>query len=421
MAQSQSIYDAFAPTDFEAWKKQVIKEVKSEEAFEKLYKATAEGIHINPYYSLADIEGKDLPHINTQQQGWKIQERIKVNSTQQALTDAKNVLKKGADAVVFEVSDIEALTVLEQIEPFTFRLAPTAKTVAGSFQADILGGMLNEDSITPTAFIELAKQHKGAFEVNAAQYHNAGANTCTELACALAHANEYLNLGTDNNIVFNIAVGADYFFEIAKLRALRKLWDTMASEYGINTPATIHCETALNNKTIYDYNNNILRTSIESMAAVVGGCDALFVHPYDVLFKQPNDFSNRIARNVQLVLKHEAHLNKINDAANGSYFIENLSQEIAEKSWELFQNIEAKGGWIACVESGYLQDVVAQQAQATQQKVDSGDRVVLGVNKYPNANEKMKGEIEEVSIPQNKHFPLRRWVEKAEQERLENE
>ena len=420
MAQSQSIYDAFEPADFEAWKQRVIKEVKGEEAFEALYKTTAEGVEIKPYYTLEDLE-VEIPAIKTSNQAWKIQERIQVNTTEQALKQAKEALQKGADEIVFEIDSVEANTILSQIQPFVFRLNQNAKAVAGSFQADILSNLFNTDSFTLDEFEKLVKKHTGTIEVNAAQYHNAGANTCTEIACALAHANEYLNIGANAPVLFNAAIGSDYFFEIAKLRAIRKLWSVIANEYAIKTTLTITAETALNNKTIYDYNNNILRASTETMATVIGGCDSLFVYPYDVLFKQPNDFSNRIARNIQLVAKKESYLDKVNDAAHGSYYIENLSNEIANKSWELFQNIEAKGGYIACVESGYLQDIIAKQAAATQQQVDNGDHVVLGVNKYPNKNEVMKGEIEDVQLPQNKHFPLRRWAEKAEKERLENE
>lgn len=419
MAQSQSIYNAFEPADFDTWKQQVIKEVKSEEAFEKLFKTTQEGITLQPYYYLAGVEDKVLEPANASK-NWAIQERIRVSSTKQALEAAHHALKKGADEVVFEVGDDSARQVLSEVKPFVFRLNPDAETLAGSVQADILSHLLNSDDINETAFKNLLASHKGTIEVNGAQYLNAGANTCTELAFTLAHANEYLNAGA-TDFIFNIAVGSDYFFEIAKLRALRKLWGTLANEYNIDAPAIIHCETALNNKTIYDYNNNILRTSTEAMAAVVGSCDALYVYPYDVLFKQPNEFSSRIARNIQLILKHESHLDKVMDAAHGSYYIESLSQQIAEKSWELFQNIEAKGGWIACFNSGFLQDTIAKQAEATQQLVDNGNRVVLGVNKYPNSNEKMKGEIEEVELYNNKHFPLRRWTEKAEKERLDNE
>lgn len=219
----------------------------------------------------------------------------------------------------------------------------------------------------------------------------------------------------------NIAIGSNYFFEIAKLRALRQLLSIVGEQYGITQQPLIYCETALNNKTIYDYNNNILRATNEAMAAIIGGCDGLYVHPYDVLFKQPNDFSARIARNIQLILRYESHLDKITDAAKGSFYIDNLTEEIARKSWGLFKDIEARGGWMACIQSGYLQDTIKQQAEATLAAVESGQQTVLGVNKYPNKNEKMSGEMEQVEIYSNTLFPLRRLVEEKEKERLNNE
>jgi methylmalonyl-CoA mutase len=419
MAQSQRIYDAFEPANFEAWKQRVIKEVKGEEAFDALYKTTNEGVSLKPYYTIDDLN-KEIPAIEVSG-GWHIQERIPVKNADEALKAAYNALKKGAEEIVFEIESEAADTVLSQIDPFTFRLSQNAKAVAGNFQADILSSLINTESFSADEFEKLVKKHSGTLEVNGATYYNAGANVCTEIAISLAHGNEYLNIGTNVPVLFNMAIGSDYFFEIAKLRALRKLWSVIAIEHDVDTTVTINCDTALNNKTIYDYNNNILRASTETMAAVIGGCDGLYVHPYDVLFKQPNDFSNRIARNIQLIAKKESYLDKVNDAAHGSYYIENLSNEIASKSWELFQNIEAKGGYIACLDSGFLQDTIAKQAETTQQQVDNANRVILGVNKYPNNNEKMKEEIEEVELPNNKHFPLHRWTEKAEKERLKNE
>lgn len=267
--------------------------------------------------------------------------------------------------------------------------------------------------------------------VDAAVYHNAGAETCFEVATALAQVNELYNayiLKVEESFIINIDVGSNYFFEIAKLRALRQLLTLLGEQYGITQQPLIYCETALNNKTIYDYNNNILRATNEAMAAVIGGCDALYVHPYDVLFKQPNDFSARIARNIQLILRYESHLDKITDASNGSFYIDNLTDEIARKSWELFKDIEAKGGWLACISTGYLQDTIKQQAEATLAAVESGKQTVLGVNKYPNKNEKMAGEIQLVGAYDNKPvegnnnpFPLRRLVEEKERERLKTE
>ncbi len=417
MQQSQSIYNAFEPADFDAWKKQVIKEVKGEEAFAALYKTTAEGVPVHPYYTLDDIEGKDLTPISTAKQGWTIQERIAIDNASDAQQIAKNLLDKGTEKVVFIINDVSVINQLTPSQTTTIwakGFIPTsAKIYVDALM--VLAEKAEWDAI-PTTIDAL----NTAYLVDAAPYHNAGANTCTEIALTLAHANEYLNLGV-RQLTLNLAVGSDYFFEIAKLRAVRKLYTLLAQQYGSNETVTLQCETALNNTTLYDYNNNILRTSTEAMAAVIGGCDTLYIYPYDVLFKQPHDFSARIARNIQLVLKKESYLDKVTDAAHGSYYIESLSDEIASKSWDLFKEIETKGGWIAGIQSGFLQQTVTQQVQATQQLVDEGKQVILGVNKYPNANEKMKGEIEPVQLVDNKLFALHRFAAKAEQQRMSEE
>lgn len=361
MAQSQSIYDGFAPAGYEEWKKNALKEVKGQEAFEQLFTQSPDGIPTQPYYTIDDIAGKTFAAVEKNTAGWEILE-------QKTLTDPLMALaEKG------EWNKIDSIV------------------------------------SSPTQ----------SYGVDAAVYHNAGAETCFQIACTLAHANEYYTLGA-KHITVNVAVGSNYFFEIAKLRAVRQLMALLTSQYeGVGFK--IHCETALNNTTIYDYNNNILRATNGAMAAVVGGCEALYIHPYDVLFKKPNDFSSRIARNIQLILKYESYLDKVGDVAKGSFYIDTLTDEIAQKSWEYFNDLEIKGGWMASVQTGYLQDTIAAQAQTAQQKVDSGTQVILGVTKYPNPAEKMKAELEGVNVYHNQLFPLRRWAEKAEQERLEKE
>jgi methylmalonyl-CoA mutase len=420
MAQSQNTdaYTNFEPAGYEAWKAQVLKEVKTEEAFEALFKTLPEGITTKPYYTIDDLADKDFAPITKSLQGWKITEYIPVSTPESALANAQTALQKGTDKVVFITSD---QAVENQLSPLPQNTAVWAKgyqpTNANTFCDALM--ILAETGELDKASSTISPQ-SDKYIVDAAVYHNAGAETATQLAFALAHANEYLNLGV-KQLTLNFAVGSNYFFEVAKLRAARKLFTLISQQYGLNDNIVITCETALNNKTIYDYNNNILRATTEVMAAVIGGTDTMYVHPYDVLFKHPNDFSARIARNVQLVLKYESYMDKVQDAAAGSYYLETLTDEIAEQSWLQFQAIEAKGGWMACIQSGYLQAQTKQQAETAQQFVDEGQTAILGVNKYPNKNEKMKAEIEPVTLIDNKLFPLHRFAEKAEQVRLDEE
>lgn len=418
MADSQDIYGDFSPAGYDAWKQQAVKEVKGVEAFAKLFKTTPEGVTTQPFYTLDDIEGKEFGGITKPAAGWKIVERIKVTNSGEARTKATIAFEKGADEVILEVGAEEGLVSLHYL-PANCKI-----WWRGNTQPD---GNILADRLLISAGNNEAINTGSEVLVDASVYHNSGAETCFELACTLAHVNEYYNdrfvklSKFDKPIMVNLAIGSNYFFEIAKLRALRQLLSIVGEQYGITQQPLIYCETALNNKTIYDYNNNILRATNEAMAAIIGGCDGLYVHPYDVLFKQPNDFSARIARNIQLILRYESHLDKITDAAKGSFYIDNLTEEIARKSWDLFKDIEAKGGWMACIQSGYLQDTIKQQAEAALAAVEAGKQTVLGVNKYPNKNEKMSGEMEQVEIYSNTLFPLRRLVEEKEKERLNNE
>ena len=171
-------------------------------------------------------------------------------------------------------------------------------------------------------------------------YQNAGATMVQQLAYALSHVNEYLNhFGSKitNKITFNVTVGSHYFFEIAKLRALRILWASLASEYGFNTNCRIKAIPSKRNKTIYDYNVNMLRTTTEWMSAVLGCADVVCNLPYDSLYHNTNEFGDRISRNQLLILKNESYFDKVNNPSDGAYYIEHLTQKLAEKALELFK------------------------------------------------------------------------------------
>lgn len=418
MAKSQQndVYSGFEAKSYETWKAQVIKEVKGEEAFDQLFKTSPEGITAKPYYTQDDLAGKDFAALSKTLQGWKVTEYIPVTNPADALAKAQNALQKGTDKVVFIVSDE---TVINKLSPMADNTAIWTKGfIAENAFCDALMILAENNDLAkaPTAI----NNNSDKYIVDASVYHNAGAETATQLALALAHANEYLNLGV-KQLTLNFAVGSNYFFEVAKLRAARKLYALLAKQYGVNENTIITCETALNNKTIYDYNNNILRATTETMAAVIGGTDTMYVHPYDILFKQPNEFSARIARNVQLVLKYESYMDKVQDAAAGSFYIETLTEEIAAKSWQLFKRFEAMGGWIKGITTNLFPTLIFDHFLGEQQNVEEGKKVILGVNKYADKNQRMKAEIEPVQLIDNKLFPLNRFAEKAEQERLDNE
>jgi methylmalonyl-CoA mutase len=189
-------------------------------------------------------------------------------------------------------------------------------------------------------------------------------------------------------------VSSNYFFEIAKLRALRQLWSSLASEYGINTNCRINTTPSKRNKTIYDYNVNLLRTTTECMSAILGGSDIVSNLAYDALYHEDNEFGSRISRNQLLILKHESYFDKVNNPADGSYYIESLTQQLVEKALELFKDIESNGGFLAQLKKGTIQRKIKESAAVDQADFDSGKLVLLGSNKHPNLDDKMKNDLE---------------------------
>ncbi|MFH2141668.1 MAG: methylmalonyl-CoA mutase family protein [Bacteroidota bacterium] len=241
-------------------------------------------------------------------------------------------------------------------------------------------------------------------DVNTSYFHNAGADYIQELALGLAVGNEYLHQLTDTGLnideissrmQFTFSVGSDYFIEIAKFRAARLLWSSIIDEYNPakqdSSKIFIHGTTSMWNKTIYDPYVNMLRTSTESMSAILGGVDSLTVVPFDSSYKKSNNFSERIARNQQIILKEEAYFDKVIDPAAGSYYIENITDICASEAWKLFKDIENHGGYISAFKSGYVQQIIDETASKRYMDIAMRKKVFLGTTQYPNLNEKIDG------------------------------
>ncbi|MCK5400994.1 MAG: methylmalonyl-CoA mutase, partial [Flavobacteriaceae bacterium] len=230
-------------------------------------------------------------------------------------------------------------------------------------------------------------------------------------------------------LTFKVSIGTNYFFEIAKLRALRLLWKTLASEYVSNvSDCHIIATPTKRNKTIYDYNTNMLRTTTECMSAIFGGANTICNLPYDAIYHKDNEFGERISRNQLLILKHESYFNKVNNPVDGSYYIETLTQQMAEKALELFKNIEANGGFLKQLKEGTIQRKIKESAAKEQELFNTKKEILLGTNKHPNPNDKMKHELELYPfVKQKKRKTLiepiieKRLAENLEQERLKDE
>ena len=232
-------------------------------------------------------------------------------------------------------------------------------------------------------------------------YHNAGANAVQELAFAIATGVDYLNkmierrLKIDDvakRIKFTFGVGPFYFMEIAKLRAARMLWSKILEVYEAkeeNRKIFIHAKTSEFNQTYFDPFVNSLRTTTEAFSAIVGGVDSLHTNPFDASFNQADDFSERLARNTQIILKEESHLDQVIDPAGGSFFVEKLTDDIANAAWKLFQQIDEMGGMLKAIQSGFVQDEIAKMAEVKRKDFAKRKTVLVGTNKYANPKEKM--------------------------------
>ncbi len=238
-------------------------------------------------------------------------------------------------------------------------------------------------------------------------YHNAGANAVQELAIAFATAVEYIRAGIErglqakdviSKITFSFSVGSYLFTEIAKLRAFRVVWSKIAEQFGVsNVKNAVHVSTSKRTKTVFDPYTNLLRATTEAFSAIVGGADTLHVSPFDDAAGFENENGKRLARNIQHILREEAHLEKVLDPARGSFYVEELTHEIAKQAWDLFRSIEQQGGMSTVLQDGSLHEEIAQVAKQRRANVCSLKQTIVGTNRYVNlSEEKLTGESKEV-------------------------
>lgn len=344
-------------------------------------------------------------------------------------------LLKGIDIEKVEVNFKTCATVsLKLTELFVAYAKQTGaepKKVFGSVNFDLVGralarGKAIENLVQQYADIinaSLALPKFRVIGVNPFYLNNAGSYIYQELGYALAWGNDIIAKLVEagltvevisKKIKFNFGVSSNYFMEIAKFRAARFLWSNIVFAYGEKCPRTcsnnqpdglercggkmrIHAQTSEWNMTVFDAHVNLLRSQTEAMSAVLAGVDSLTVLPFDAAYKDSDDFSERIARNQQLLLKEESHFNKIVDPAAGSYYIENLTDAITKQAWKLFLEVEEKGGFVAEVEAGNIQAVINATNETRRKAVSSRREVLLGSNQYPNFNEVAAGKIENVA------------------------
>lgn len=419
----KDLFSDFSPSSFDEWRQKIEKDLKGKE-YETLQSHTPENITIEPAYHRQSVQVKDQPFKAMAK--WDICQEILVEDAKAANKLALDHLQRGATSLLFYLNgDTDLETLLKDVkleylrtnfvvEGDVEKLIKNFKDlihnrglkeieIAGSVNIDCLENLARtgnwfkseeEDFARIKNNYEQLPKHMQALCVNANLFANAGASLAQQLGIALAMVYEYihrLELKSGQSFWTNFSIGSDYFGEIAKLRAYRRLWAQLSAELRLEETETfIYSETSLRNKTIKDRYNNMVRTTSESMAGIIGGANEFSVKGFNHTFKESDFFGERLAKNQQLILEHESHFKEVSDMARGSYFIEELTEKLAKKGWEFFKQIEAEGGFVESLKKGWLQARIEKAAEQEQKAFDEKQKVLIGANKYIQQDENLE-------------------------------
>ena len=454
---TKKLFTEFPPVSTEQWDEVIIQDLKGGDYEKKLVWKTHEGFAVRPYYRAENLKDLKflgtLPgqfpyvrgNVNTNdwltRQDYCLCEIGPAKANEQALDG----LQKGVQSIGFCIDERKPLTVadyetllkgivlpavevnfcevrpkvaLETIENFVAYLRKQnvkPEEVNASFDVSPLHmlttrGTLNRDKAYDilAACVKAVADYPNirVINVEAFDFNDAGASIVQELGFALAIGSDYVAALTDRGLdvneigrrmKFTFGISSNYFMEIAKFRASRVLWSNVMEAYGATCGCArkifTHAVTSAWNQTIYDAYVNMLRGTTEAMSAAIAGVHSLEVLPFDYAFRAPGEFSNRIARNVQSILKEESRFNKIVDPAGGSYYVENLTASILAAAWNLFKTVESKGGYEAAFKEGFVQAEVKAVADKKDKNFAQRRETILGTNQYPNFLEKASDEI----------------------------
>ena len=452
----ERLLSEFPAISTQEWKDKIVTDLKGADFERKLVWRTNEGFNVNPFYRREDLEGLSTPKVmpaeypyvrsTRMDNEWLIRQDINVNDPKEANEKALDILNKGITSLGFKLRrdqvNKETLAILlkgimpEAIELNFSCCISVAAQLAGELAAYLTEvgadvaqckGSINFDpfkkqlvkGISNPQWVAMCAQLLDAIcplpkyrvlTVNALNINNAGAYIYQELGYALSWGAELIDKLTEagysieeltSRIKFVFGVGSNYFMELAKFRAARWLWAEIIGAYGDQYKGDaakihMHAVTSTWNKTIYDAHVNLLRTQTEAMSATLGGVDSLTVQPFDVTYQESDNFSERIARNQQLLLKEESHFDKVIDPAAGSYYIEHLTNALAEQAWKLFLAVEEEGGFAAAVEAGSVQKAVNASNAKRHAAVAARKEIFLGTNQFPNFTETAAQKVAQV-------------------------
>jgi methylmalonyl-CoA mutase len=452
----EKLFAEFPAIPTEVWEAQIKSDLKGADYNKKLIWKTNEGIDVKPYYRADDLNELkyldtcpgDFPYTRGifATYNWDIRQNIIVEKYEEANKKALHFVSRGINSIAFDltrknkISNKQFANLIKHLNaeslllnfitggrvPFISELLKSEiisikadpKKIKGSIDYDPLGRLTfkgrfyeneRKDFMQLQSIIAFVESNLPCYRVitiDGIKFSNAGASIVEELGFCLAMGSEYLSRLIDSglslknitgHLQFDFGVGSNYFMEIAKLRAARLLWAKIVESYGADdielAKTYIHSETSSWNKTIYDPYTNILRTTTESMSAILGGTNSLTVNPFDCIYGRPSEFSERIARNIQHIIKEESYFNKVVDPSAGSYYIENLTDLIAEKAWNIFITIEDLGGYVNAIKKGYVQSTIERTVNKRNNNIATRAEVLLGTNRYPNLNELAGREI----------------------------
>lgn len=447
----EKLFTEFVAPSKQEWLDKIQVDLKGADFDKRLVWRTNEGFNVQPFYRREDVLKLktpdalpgEFPYVRGNKKKdneWYVRQDIKADDAKAANEKALDLLNKGIDSLCFKISgddvnkdfvetllkDIVCDAVELNFDTCKRHTLELAKILTEYFEqkgydkAKIVGSLdwdpmekivMKGHDVTP--ILDLAPEIVKALAeypnfrcitVNAVSLNNAGSYIVQELGYALAWGNDYLNrlveAGVDvdlaaSKIKFNMGITENFFMEIAKFRAARMLWAEIVKQYAPKNDESckmcVNAVTSKYNMTLFDSYVNLLRSQTETMSAALAGVHSIVVTPFDAVYETPNDFSERIARNQQLLLKEESHFDKVVDPGAGSYFIEELTTSLANEGWKIFLNVEDNGGFLEAAKKGIVQDDINATNVKRHEAAAKRKEFILGTNQFPNFTEKSDG------------------------------
>ncbi|KQT23392.1 methylmalonyl-CoA mutase [Chryseobacterium sp. Leaf405] len=378
------------------WENLVKKQLKTDDIYSVLKKENLEGIEVKPFYDSVQKALVNLP---------------KIEESTHLVARYHESLEEDVFAFILDqnVENLEQKTIFVDNIDLAGHISPKEEDQYFSLinVFDEKEATINDQLVKEL----LAKEFRRNICVDISLHQNAGAAIYQQLGIALAKTKELVEVyGAEilNKLVFRIAVGANYFFEMAKLRAFKMVFNQLSKEYTLDEIPYIFAETSLRNKAVADNENNLIRSTLELASAMIGGADAVFSNNY--LVDKSTDISEEISFKQQIVLAYESIINVFEDASNGSYYVEDITQQIAEKSWAFFVEMEENGGYMELLKQGIIQKKIYDHAVEEQKWVEEGKIKLIGVNLYPKLE--VKKSVEE--LYNENEIKAVRWAEMFE-------